>query len=248
MKSTVVTRRGFTMLEMAMVLAIIGLLLGGLIGIASYTKNARLSTMMNEGKYYINAFNQFQTRYGAPPGDYATASLAWTGAGNGDGNGLIRAAAVAVPLERYYAFQHLANAGFIQGKYTGAASPDGGATIGLNVPGTSVDKSAFLFDHPDATDGFVPAGDTTYFEGQYGNVLTIAGLNDKTNQVPNLPFLTPKEALRLDEKFDDGMPGMGTVVTPENTALSECASSNTTASATYSTNNAGKACYFFIKM
>lgn len=234
-------QRAFTLVELAIVLVIIGLLVGGIAGFRTYTTNARISTMMNEGKILISAFNQFQTRYGAPPGDMSTASGSWTGAGNGDGNGVIRAGTVPLPLERYYAFQHLALAGMIQGTYTGAVNGTGGATIGLNVVGASTDNTAFLFDHPDAADGFV-SGDTLYFDGVYGNILRVAGLNANATTIPDQGFLTPRQAYQLDDKFDDGLPGTGNVLTPKNIAT--CASD----ASTYVTANEGKTCYLFLRM
>lgn len=243
--------RAFTLIELSIVLVIIGLLVGAIASFRSYSTNARISTMMNEGKILISAFNQFQTRYGAPPGDMSTASGSWTGAGNGDGNGVIRACSgggcTQLPLERYYAFQHLALAGFIQGTYTGAVNGSGGATIGLNVVGSSVEKSAFLFDHPDAADGFV-SGDSLYFDGVYGNILRIAGLNDNTNAIPALGFLTPKQAYQLDDKFDDGQPGTGNIMTPKSSALANCATTDVTSTAAYSTDNDSKNCYLFLRM
>jgi prepilin-type N-terminal cleavage/methylation domain-containing protein len=238
-------RHGFSLLELSIALAIIGLLVGGIAGLRTYVKNATITTMMNESKLLISAFNQFQTRYNNPPGDYNTASLSWTGAGDGDGNGLIRATGTAPGnfLERYYAFEHLALAGFIQGRYTGAVNGTGGATIGVNVQGTSMDKVAFLFDHPDALDGFVSA-DALYFDGQYGNILRIAGLNDNAATIPDQAFLTGKQALNLDEKYDDAMPGTGMIVTPKTAALPAC-----TASATvYTTTTDAKTCYLFVRM
>ena len=241
--------KGFTLIELSVVLVIIALLVGGLIGLRSYTVNARLNTLMNESKIYINAFNQFQNRYNAPPGDFATASSTWTGAGNGDGNGLIRAGSTAVPLERYYAFQHLALAGFIPGTYTGAANGTGGATIGVNVPGAAIDKVAYIFDHPDATDGFV-SSDALYFDGTYGNVLRIAGLYDSATTIPDKAFLTPKQAYQIDDKFDDGRPGLGNITVPISTTMANCATSAAT-SANYDTSATYAdqlKCYLILKL
>lgn len=232
---------GFTLVELSVVIVIISLLVGGLAGLRSYTRNAALTTMMNESKFYIDAFSQFQTRYNNPPGDYcstatvcstnasATANLVWPSANNGDGNGIIRAASTAIPVERYLVFQHLALAGFIQGKFSGAGDTSGtGATIGKgdsgslgNVPGSNMTGVAFMFDHPDAQDGNV-SGETDYFNssdaGLYGNVLRVAGLNDDYAGIPDAAFLTPKQTLQLDEKYDDGAPGKGNLlVTKSNT-------------------------------
>ncbi|MFZ4541008.1 MAG: type II secretion system protein, partial [Rickettsiales bacterium] len=175
-------RHGFTLVEMSIVLAIIGVLMGGMLSLQNYTRNAKIKTVMNESKAMISAYNQFQTQYSAIPGDYIAASNAWTGAGNGDGNGVIRATGTnpGNRNEYFYSFQHLSRSGFIAGAYTGTTSGGGGtyyARIGINVPGNAMERGAFLFDHPDVLDGFATA-DIYYFDGNYGNVLRIASLSD----------------------------------------------------------------------
>lgn len=253
------SRRGFSLLELSIALAIIGLLVGSVASLRSYVRNAAVTSMMNESKLLIDAYHQFQSRYNNPPGDHCatattcgtsatpTASIIWPTAFNGDGNGLIRAATTAFENERYYAFQHLALAGLIQGRYTGAANGSGGATIGENVQGSSMDKVAFMFDHPDERDGFVIHATTPnalYFDGQYGNILRIAGLFDNATTIPGQPFLTGKQALNLDEKYDDGIPSTGMIVTPKTSALTAC----TTDATTYTTTTDAKTCYLFVRI
>jgi hypothetical protein len=87
-----------------------------------------------------------------------------------------------------------------------------------------MDRVAFIFDHPDATDGAV-SGDGLYFDGFYGNILRVAGLNANATSIPDQAFLTPAQAYQVDEKFDDGQPGLGNIVVPISTALANCASS-----------------------
>jgi prepilin-type N-terminal cleavage/methylation domain-containing protein len=245
-------RSAFSLIELSVVIVIIGLLVGGVVSLSSYTRNSTLSATIGESKYYINAFTQFQTRYNAAPGDYNTASSAWTGAGNGDGNTVIRATGSA-PGNRdewFYTFQHLALAGFIQGKFTGATSGGGGtyvAKTGTNVPAASAERTAFLFDHPDALDGVV-SSDAFYFDGIYPNVLRIAGLNDNATSIPDQPFVTGKQALQLDDKFDDGLPGQGSIVTPISTALSGCATTAVASTAVYDVSTDNKTCYFIVRM
>ena len=241
------TKLGFSLIELSIVIVIIGILVGGIAGFQSYMRNAEVRNMLTESQVFITAFNQFQTRYKAPPGDFINANNVWSGAFAGDGNGIIRACSgvcTQQPLERYYVFQHLARAGFIPGTYTGAVTPvTNGATIGLNVPATSMQKTTFLFDHPDAADGFV-SGDALYFDGTYGNILRIAGLNDNATDIPDRPFISGARALQIDDKIDDGQPGKGNILTPKSAALANCASSDIA----YFATGDEITCYLFIKI
>jgi prepilin-type N-terminal cleavage/methylation domain-containing protein len=254
-------RAGFTLVELSIVLVIIALLVGGIAGLRTYTRNAAITSVMNEGKIFITAFNQFQTRYNAPPGDYPAANAAWTAAANGDGNGLVRATSVAGTGNRdelFFTFEHLALAGFISGTYTGATVGGVGtyhARIGTNVPATSMEKVAFLFDHPDYDDGtpdgfIVDATDAhpLFFEGQYPNSLRIAALYDADTDIPARGFITPKQALQLDEKYDDGRPGTGMVVAPKSSGVTDCADNDTASSAVYETDKDAKTCWVLVKI
>jgi prepilin-type N-terminal cleavage/methylation domain-containing protein len=258
MKTTLPTgRAGFTLIEMSIVLIIIGVLVGGVLGMRSYLQNAERSTMMNEAKFFIAMFDQFQTRYNALAGDYTGATAAWSGSANGDGNGRIRAvspsssacsgAGASNCIEWFNVFEHLALAGFIQGTYTGVTAGGVGtfdARIGTNIPSSSVDKVGFLFDHPDAADGNV-SSDTTYFDGIYSNVLRIAGHGDTESGIPDNAFMTAKVALQLDEKFDDGVPNTGILIVPK--SATDCYDNGTTPFS-YKVTTAGSACYFLYKM
>lgn len=268
-------REGFTLVELSIVLVIIALLVGAIAGLRTYTRNAAVTTMMNQAKLYIDAFNQFQTVYNAPPGDYTGATAAWdqTKAANtsdgvdhdGDGNGLIRASTAVGGKkgELFYTFQHLALAGFIQGTFTGATVGGGGtydAKIGTNIIGEAKENVGYLFDNPDHTDtvpdGFV-TGDAVYFDGQYPNVLILAGHNRSLaaggteGGLPDNAFLTATQAQNLDEKYDDGLPGTGSIMTPKGSALAGCATGDTTA-ATYTAPTTDQqntpACWILIKI
>jgi prepilin-type N-terminal cleavage/methylation domain-containing protein len=194
-------KQGFSLVELSIVIVIIGLLVGGIMSLQTYVANSKLNTMMNESKIYISAFNQFQTRYNAPPGDYASASSAWSGAGNGDGNGLIRAnGGAGNTAEYYYAFQHLALAGFIQGSYTGAAN----------------------------------------------GILRVAGLYANSTTPPSQPFLTPKDAAKIDIKYDDGAPYTGNILAPKTGTLASC---TVAATSSYNTGVADAPyCYLILRM
>ena len=85
-------QRGFTLVEIAIVMAIIGLLLGGVLKGQAMIQNAKIKSYQSDIDGIRAAWYSYFDRYGKYPGDDDTASAhQWTcGAtivnGNGDGN------------------------------------------------------------------------------------------------------------------------------------------------------------------
>jgi len=67
-------QRGFTLVEIAIVLVIIGLLLGGVLKGQEMITNAKVRNLADQGSGIKAAFFAFQDRYKALPGDYRIAS------------------------------------------------------------------------------------------------------------------------------------------------------------------------------
>jgi prepilin-type N-terminal cleavage/methylation domain-containing protein len=238
------SRKAFTLLELAIVVVIIGLLSGVIVAGKSYIRNASLTSTISEAKFYQNAFNQFQTRYQALPGDFRNASTIWSAALNGSGNNFIDA-----NDERFKVFQHLSLAGFIEGSYTGVAGSAGAsaALLGRNIPEAPVSNVGYHF-FSSSGDGFL-TGDTSYYWGQYGVVLAIGRMIPNTNTLPLLSFLSPREAFQLDEKFDDGRPGIGWIRTRTAVSLPNCVSNNAytdQVNASYLAAGTADACYLLL--
>lgn len=245
--------KGFSLIELSVVLVIIGLLVGGLVVGRSYIRNAEVTAMMTEAKFYINAFGEFQLRYNNIPGDMATASTVWSSAYDGDGNGQILSSSdvlsVTMP-EVFYAFQHLHLAGLIDGGYTGESSGGAGTVLakaGLNVPRAPMQGVAYMLDHPDATDGVV-SSDSFYFDGDYGHVLRVGALDAAGMGLPDGVFLSPEQTQSLDLKFDDGKPGMGWIMTPHHTSLEDCTTSDTPSSSAYNVTITAPACTLILRI
>lgn len=231
------TLAAFSMIELAVVLAIIGLLAGGIMATTSYLNNARQNTVMDEGKYYLNALKQFEVRYGgALPGDMGNATDYWTGTANGNGNGMLG----DVAAEMFRAFQHLSLAGLISGQYSGVAGSGGASDgdIGVNVPVLSMQGVSGHYFTYSAT-GYV-SGDANLFDGYYPTYFVIG--KDNPNWVPGLGFLTPRQAQKLDQKFDDGIPSTGNVRVPKTST--SCYSSATAYAPTATTD----ACNFVMTL
>ncbi len=115
----VLKQKGFTLIEIAIVLVIIGLLLGGVLKGQELINTARVRALNNTVDGITAAWFSFQDRYRAFPGDYTQASVNLPGTpANGDGNGLVGDAAGAdSPSERAMVWMDLQAAGYITGGY-----------------------------------------------------------------------------------------------------------------------------------
>lgn len=118
-------QKGFTLIEIAIVLVIIGLLLGGVLKGQELINTARVRALNNSVDGITAAWFSFQDRYRAFPGDYldarSTVNLPGAPAG-GDGNGLVgKTGAADSTAERAQIWVHLEAAGYITGGYNGAA-------------------------------------------------------------------------------------------------------------------------------
>lgn len=113
-------QKGFTLIEIAIVLVIIGLLLGGVLKGQELINSARVRSLNNSVDGITAAWFSFQDRYRAFPGDYTKATVNLKAAlKNGDGNGRVLTTA-----ERGQVWAHLEAAGYITGGYDGAAMGD----------------------------------------------------------------------------------------------------------------------------
>jgi len=148
---------GFTLVEIAIVLVIIGLLLGGVLKGQEMITQAKIKNIINDFNGVTVAVTSYQDRYRAIPGDDQNASTRWTtqtpASGNGDGTvaGAYNAndtsgtgGAPAAAAESNLFWQHLRIAGFVPGLTvgTGSGTPPPNAAGGLigvesGVVGTS---------------------------------------------------------------------------------------------------------------
>jgi len=84
-----IKQSGFTLVEIAIVLVIIGLLLGGILKGQEMITQAKIKNIVNDFNGITAAMNSYQDRYRALPGDDLNAATRWTNplAISGDGNG-----------------------------------------------------------------------------------------------------------------------------------------------------------------
>jgi prepilin-type N-terminal cleavage/methylation domain-containing protein len=182
--------QGFTLIEIAIVLVIIGLLLGGVLKGQELITSARVRNLISQQDGVKAAFFGFQDRFRALPGDYTAATTNINGAGgNGNGNGQIETAGAVVNAsksqEDILAWDHLSHAGFINGSYTFAAAPTDNPPSNPKNP-----YSIYLQLVYDAVWGVA------------GN--TIVKHNLKTGSQVPVEILA-----EVDRKIDDGLPYNG---------------------------------------
>jgi prepilin-type N-terminal cleavage/methylation domain-containing protein len=249
--------RGFTLIEMSIVLVIIGLVIGGVYLAQSLIRQSQLNSIGTDAQSYIRAAQYFQQKYNAVPGDLATATSYWgtmvsagltcppaagsTSPGgtltcNGDGDGQIPWGANG---EMFYFWQHLANAGMVQGTYTGIPGPIGAEdhVPGQNCPRTKVEGGGFSTQYR----GYA-SGSNGWYDDNYGYILVL-GLRHTTGtgSLTDNSLLTTAEALAVDMKFDDGLPGTGNILT-YTSLWSQCATTTSSTTARYNLSVSGQAC------
>lgn len=184
--------RGFTLIEIAIVLVIIGLLLGGVLKGQELITGARVRNLISQQDGIKAAFFGFQDRYRALPGDYASASTNINcGAGscaNGNGNGRIESISMtpAPPeAEDVLAWNHLTAAGFMNGNYT--YTP--GATAPSDANNPKNPYSSYL---------------QLVYDGVYG-----AGGSPSKHNVKTGTQVPVEIIAEVDRKIDDGLPYAG---------------------------------------
>jgi prepilin-type N-terminal cleavage/methylation domain-containing protein len=212
-------QRGFSLIELSIVLVILGLLAGGILAGQSLIRAAELRTVATEYQRYTTAIYSFRDKYFALPGDMSNATRFWTaqdstpatcqttassGAATCDGNGDGQIADST--YEMFRAWQHLANAGLIEGSYTGVKSGtlNDSHALGVNAPRSKMGNGGWAI----SAIGTFFAGDNATYAGNYGNLLWFG---KATTERPQSDILKPEEAWNIDTKMDDGKPGQGKV-------------------------------------
>jgi prepilin-type N-terminal cleavage/methylation domain-containing protein len=167
---------GFTLVEIAVVLVIIGLLLGGVLKGQELITQAKIRNVANDFNGLAAAIYSYQDRYRALPGDDSRAKTRWTQAAvaNGDGDGQVggKYNSTTNADESRQFWLHLRNAGFIGGSTDSAEQPLNAANgmvgaqsgglglVGLvicsaNLPAKIANAIDAQFDDGDATKGSV---------------------------------------------------------------------------------------------
>ena len=221
-------RRGFSLVELSIVLVILGLLVGGILAGRSLIRASELRAVGTEYQRYKTATHAFRDKYFAVPGDFAQATRVWGrlvanaqcvtnnsaavnatgGACDGNGDGMIdRATSNSRSGENFQVWRQLALAGLIEGSYTGIAGTNDNDEhiMGENHPVSKLANGGWGAEYATAS-----VASPQNYAVQYGNYFIIGSYNE--NSKPNRMVMRPEEAWNIDTKLDDGQPGYGIVI------------------------------------
>jgi len=204
--------QGFTLVEIAIVLVIIGLLLGGILKGQEMITQAKIKNVISDFSGVSAAYHGYVDRYRKIPGDdlcagggatvaaCGTTTARWTGASSGNGNGIVAGkynSSTAGDESRLW-WDHLRRAGFVSG--VGELQPFNALSgqIGVQTGGSNSDTAL----------GFA------------GIIICSANLPDKIS-------------IAVDTQMDDGVPDKGTVRAVSQTAPNPDVLNATTVAANY---------------
>ena len=173
---------GFTLVEIAIVLVIIGLLVGGVLKGREMITNAKIKRIENDFAGVSAAIFAYQDRYGVLPGDDPAAATrfsgTWVGSDNGNGNGNISGgwSSTNNGQESRKIWKHLRGAGLIAGP---------------------VDNSNASYQQPSNSFGGLVGVDL--------NLYNLSGHNVVFGEIPG------DIAQILEARGDDGNPSAGSI-------------------------------------
>lgn len=197
---------GFTLVEIAIVLVIIGLLLGGILKGQELINSARVRNLADQNSGIQAAYYGFIDRYRQVPGDMTPQNAcdaiglsnfpgppaSCAAVPGGDGNGSLNVEDFG---EASAAWNHLAASNFIQGGYLGTATTDATYDAGTQAPLNAFNGRVILT----RTAQYAPGGLSARLTYTFGNQIPVSIMRE------------------LDVKVDDSNPDQGVLRHTTNT-------------------------------
>jgi prepilin-type N-terminal cleavage/methylation domain-containing protein len=202
-------QKGFTLIELSIVLIIIGLVVSGVLAGKSLIDAAKMRSQITQLEDYKKAYYTFKLKYDAVPGDMVDASSYWSSATDGDGDGKVTGSSdhpfQVANLESLLFFQHLNLSGIIQKKLVGS--------FALGYPALRIDDTKGMvaggYIQP-LFPGALQLTNTSMLLERTASLNIMAGnLSASDSAYNNVATLTILQAHTIDKKIDDGIANSG---------------------------------------
>jgi len=238
-------RKGFTLIELSIVLVIIGLIVGGMLVGRQLLQLATTRKTISQLQDMDATLNAFRTKYNCLPGDCIRATQYFPTSVNGDGNGTVDGYPESPNL-----FNHLLQAGMITGTYESYADAAAYEAVLLDGFGDLISSPPLA---PRLANGLqlniaygtTPAAGHFLYMAEFpiqamsdgGPLLSVfqTYYNDCGADRTGKPcWMSPQEAYAIDTKIDNGMPLSGKMQTVH--AQPDCVSDDKYVATTQSNN------------
>lgn len=180
-------KKGFSLIELSIVMIIIGLLIGAVTASRHIINLAEINSVVKDINKYRTAIYNFKLVYQQLPGDFNNASSYFSGVSNGNNNGEIRWGSIGSDDESSDAWIHLQKANIIQPELI------------LDELGYTVATS----DYSDRTVIYLYHEDGIWEKP--GNTITFWDYRGDDEYY----VFTPEDARAIDIKIDDGHASKG---------------------------------------
>ncbi len=217
------SKKGFTLVELAIVLVIIALVIGGALVGRDLIASSEIRAQISQIEKFNTAVYTFKTKYNGIPGDLKRTEAISLGfyaitygpylnnPGYGDNNGIINsrvAGTTSIAGEPFIFWRHLTEAGLVNGSYgeklnTAAECTSGGTAIDF-FPISSIGEGSVEANSPGNGINYFLIANFTAFGG--------CGAGGGVHST-NRNTLTAIESYQIDSKIDNGIPGTGNVIT-----------------------------------